>query len=132
MRIMLDTNILISIIFFPSGVTREFTVRVGLGNRIVLCDYVIEELRLVVDRKFPGRKKILEQFFYELPFELVYTPKDLNLEDFPAVRDSKDTPILATAILENIDILVTGDKDLRVVETEYPEIMTMSEFIERY
>ena len=132
MRIMLDTNILISIIFFPSGVTREFTGRVGLGSRIVLCDYVIEELRLVVDRKFPGRKKILEQFFYELPFELVYTPKDLNLEDFPAVRDSKDTPILATAILENIDILVTGDKDLRVVETEYPEIMTMSEFIERY
>ena len=129
---MLDTNILISIIFFPSGVTREFTGRGGLGNRIVLCDYVIEELRLVVDRKFPGRKKILEQFFYELPFELVYTPKDLNLEDFPAVRDSKDTPILATAILENIDILVTGDKDLRVVETEYPEIMTMSEFIERY
>lgn len=112
--------------------TWEFTRQVGLGNRIVLCDYVIEELRLVVDRKFPGRKKILEQFFYELPFELVYTPKDLNLEDFPAVRDSKDTPILATAILENIDILVTGDKDLRVVETEYPEIMTMSEFIERY
>lgn len=102
----------------------------GLGNRIVLCDYVIEELRLVVDRKFPERKKCLEQFFYELPFELVCTPKDLNLEDFPAVRDSKDTPILATAILENIDILITGDKDLRVVETEYPEIMTMSEFIE--
>ncbi len=131
MRIMLDTNILISIIFFP-GVTWEFTRQVGLGNRIVLCDYVIEELRLVVDRKFPERKKILEQFFYELPFELVYTPKDLNLEDFPAVRDSKDTPILATAILENIDILVTWDEDLRVVETEYPEIMTMSEFIEKY
>lgn len=112
--------------------TWEFTRQVGLGNRIVLCDYVIEELRLVVDRKFPERKKILEQFFYELPFELVYTPKDLNLEDFPAVRDSKDTPILATAILENIDILVTGDEDLRVVETEYQEIMTMSEFIEKY
>ena len=29
-----------------SGVTREFTRQVGLGNRIVLCDYVIEELRL--------------------------------------------------------------------------------------
>lgn len=132
MRIMLDTNILISIIFFPSGMTREFIRQVGLGNRIVLCDYVIEELRIVVDRKFPERKKILEQFFYELPFELVYTPKDLNMEDYPAVRDSKDTPILATAILENIDILITGDKDLRVVETEYPEIMTMSEFIEKY
>ena len=132
MRIMLDTNILVSIIFFPSGVTREFVRQVGLGNRIVLCDYVIEELRQVVDRKFPERKGILEQFFYELPFELVYTPKNLELEDFPTVRDSKDMPILATAMLENIDILITGDQDLRVVETEYPEIMTMGEFIEKY
>ena len=87
---------------------------------------------MVVERKFPNRKKILEQFFYELPFEMVYTPKELNTEEFPSVRDSKDFPILATAIMENVDVLVTGDKDLRVVEIEYPEIMTMSEFIEKY
>lgn len=132
MRVMLDTNILISIIFFPSAVTRNFAKRVGFGNRIVLCDYVVEELRIVVERKFPSRKKLLEQFFYELPFELVYTPPKFNAEEFPAVRDSKDFPILATAILENVDILVTGDKDLRVIEIEYPEIMTMGEFIEKY
>ena len=69
MRVMLDTNILVSLIFFPSAVTRDFARRVGFGNRIVLCDYVVEELRLVVERKFPNRKKILEQFFYELPCE---------------------------------------------------------------
>lgn len=129
---MLDTNILISIIFFPSEVTHNFARRVGFGNRIVLCDYVVEELRIVIERKFPSRKKLLEQFFYELPFELVFTPKEFNTEDFPSVRDSKDFPILATAIMENVDVLVTGDKDLRVVEIEYPEIMTMSEFIEKY
>ena len=87
---------------------------------------------MVVERKFPKRKKILEQFFYELPFELVYTPKELNTEELPSVRDTKDFPILATAIMENIDVLVTGDKDLRVVEIEDPEIMTMSEFMEKY
>jgi len=85
MRIMLDTNVLVSVIFFPSYVTRNFACRMGYGNRIVLCD-----------------------------------------------RDMKDSPILATAMIENIDILVTGDKDLRVVESEYPEIMTMSEFVEKY
>lgn len=129
---MLDTNILISIIFFPSAITRDFARKVGFGNRIVLCDYVVEELRTVVERKFPTRKKLLEQFFFELPFELIHTPKELNTEEFPHVRDSKDFPILATAMMENIDILVTGDKDLRVIEVEYPEIMTMGEFIEKY
>lgn len=83
---MLDTNILISIIFFPSEVTREFTRQVGLGNRIVLCDYVIEELRLVVDRKFPERKKILEQFLWAViksenlyPKRLLYQTENLYL-----------------------------------------------------
>ena len=52
MRVMLDTNILVSLIFFPSAVTRDFARRVGFGNRIVLCDYVVEELRLVVERRF--------------------------------------------------------------------------------
>ncbi|HIZ06429.1 MAG TPA: hypothetical protein IAA08_00665, partial [Candidatus Eubacterium avistercoris] len=44
---------------FPSAVTRDFARRVGFGKRIVLCDYVVEELRVVVERKFPNRKKIL-------------------------------------------------------------------------
>ncbi len=35
----------------------------------------------------------------ELPFELVYTPKLLDLEEFPEIRDTKDSPILATAIM---------------------------------
>ncbi len=132
MRIMLDTNILVSIIFFPSEITRNFAQRVGFGNRIVLCDYVLEELRLVAKRKFPSKQSIIERFFYELPFELVYTPKQLDSREFPKVRDSQDFPILATAMIENIDILITGDKDLLVVESEYPEILTMNEFMQKY
>ena len=80
MRVMLDTNILVSLIFFPSAVTRDFCTGKSrfLETGSLLCDYVVEELRLVVERKFPNRKKILEQFFYELPFELVYTPKRIK------------------------------------------------------
>ena len=57
MRVMLDTNILVSLIFFPSAVTRDFARRVGFGNRIVLCDYVVEELRLVVEKKISEPKE---------------------------------------------------------------------------
>lgn len=71
MRIMLDTNIQISIIFFPSGVTREFTRKVGLGNRIVLCGYVIEELWLVVDKIRPSDFSILLKKFHRLILSVV-------------------------------------------------------------
>lgn len=50
MKIMLDTNIFISMIFFPSAQTRELTKKLTDSHQIVVCDYVIEELRLVTDR----------------------------------------------------------------------------------
>lgn len=132
MRVMLDTNIFISMIFFPSNQTRELARRLTEAHQIVVCDYVIEELRLVVERKFPTKRKFLDRFFLELPFELVYTPKLLDLEEFPEMRDTKDAPILATAIMEDIDVFLTGDKDFLVLDVEMPEIITMSEFLQKY
>lgn len=132
MRVMLDTNIFISMIFFPSAQTRELAKRLAENYHIVVCDYVIEELRLVTDRKFPQKRKFLDRFFLELPFELVYTPKALDLSEFPQMRDTKDSPILATAIMESIDVFVTGDKDFLVLDVDVPEILTIAEFLGRY
>lgn len=132
MRVMLDTNIFISMIFFPSAQTRQLAERLAEKYEIVVCDYVIEELRLVTERKFPAKRKFLERFFLELPFELVYTPKVLDLNEFPEMRDGKDTPILATALMEGIEVFVTGDKDFTVLEVEMPEILTMAEFLKKY
>ena len=130
---MLDTNnIFISLIFFPSVQTRELARKLTESYQIVVCDYVIEELRLVTERKFLAKRKFLDRFFMELPFELVYTPKELDLNEFPEMRDVKDSPILATAIMENIDVFLTGDKDFLVLDVETPQILTMKEFFEQY
>jgi putative PIN family toxin of toxin-antitoxin system len=117
-RVMLDTNIFISTIFFPSDQTRELVKRLTENHQIVICDYVIEELRLVTERKFPKKGIFLERFFTELPFELVYTPKVLDLDEFPEMRDTKDSPILATAIMEEIDVFLTGEKDFLDINTQ--------------
>lgn len=69
---------------------------------------------------------------YELPFELVYTPKVLDLNGFPKMRDTKDPLILATALMEGIEVLVTGDKNFLVLDVDIPEIVMMAEFLERY
>ena len=132
MKVMLDTNVFISMIFFPSAQTRELAKKLTDNYQIVVCDYVIEELRLVTERKFPAKRRFLDRFFMELPFELIYTPKALNLSDFPEMRDEKDSPILATAIMEGIDVFVTGDKDFLVLDVEMPEIVTMAEFLRQY
>lgn len=132
MRVMIDTNILVSMLFFPSIVTKEFARKLSNGHRIVICDYVIKELRIVTERKFPAKIKYINRFFMELPFDMVFTPPNVKLDDFPKMRDIKDSPILATAILENVDVFVTGDKDFLVLDIVTPEIMTMKEFNEKY
>ena len=47
----------------------------------------------------------------------------------PVIRDIDDEPILATAIFEGVDVLVTGDKDFLSLELLEPKIMTMAEFM---
>ena len=47
MRIMLDTNILVSAIFFPSVQTKNLVRELSENHRIILCDYVIDELKKI-------------------------------------------------------------------------------------
>lgn len=130
MRVMLNTNVLVSHIFFRSAITKRFFAELSQGHTIVLCDYVVEELRLVTERKFPQMAYKLDRFFTALSFEMVYTPRKIISDAVPEMRDEKDSPILATAILEDIDVFVAGDKDFLVLDVDKPEIMTMTEFIE--
>jgi predicted nucleic acid-binding protein len=49
-----------------------------------------------------------------------------------AVRDTKDNPILASAIFADVDVLVTGDRDFEGLDIERPEILTIGVFTEKY
>lgn len=133
MRVMLDTNILVSLIFFPSTQTDRLFNCLTTKHQIIISDYVIDELRLVVKRKFASKWPYLNIFFHEFPFEFVFTPQLPNFDGLPQVRDKKDTPILATALLEDVDVFITGDKDFLALDTlKRPDIMTISQFIERF
>ena len=48
--------------------------------------------------------------------------------EYPAIRDELDLPILASAIMEDVDVLISRDKDFLAVETERPEILTPEDF----
>ncbi|MGI6145748.1 MAG: hypothetical protein ACOYED_08300 [Peptococcia bacterium] len=41
-------------------------------------------------------------------------------------------PILVTALLSDVDILITGDKDFFDVDIDRPEILTPREYLEKY
>jgi putative PIN family toxin of toxin-antitoxin system len=128
MRIMTDTNILISAILFPSSKAKRILERIVVEHQLVLCSYIIDELHRVFERKFWNKIEVLEPFLSELSFELVYTPKRFATDDYPSIRDRNDLPILVSAILSDIDIFITGDKDFHAVDIEKPQIVTLKDF----
>lgn len=131
MRVMLDTNILLSALLFPSEGMNDFMRCIFEEHRLVLCSFVVDGLHSVVRRKFPTKTHAIDKFLSATGYELVYTPKEIRQGLF-TIRDTKDYPVLYTAIAEDVDILVTGDKDFDGVDIDHPEIMTPSEFIKRF
>lgn len=130
MRIMLDTNILISMLIF--GSMDRVIDKIIENHKIVLCSYVIDELHEVIERKFPSKQETLEEFLIKLPFELIYTPKTIEKHGMFVIRDIDDEKVLYSAIMADVDILLTGDKDFSDIDIERPEILTPSEFLEKY
>ena len=131
MRIMLDTNVLISALLFPGVKMNAMMNCIFTQHELVLSSYVVNELKSVIKRKFPQKELVIDKLLMVMSFEYVYTPDTLE-EGLFNIRDIKDYPVLYTAIIENVDILITGDKDFSDIEIEKPEIMTPTEFMERF
>lgn len=128
---MVDTNVLISLLVFSSKKMNQMMECIFGEHQLVLSSYIVEELKDVVRRKFSNKVGIVDTLLAKMNYEYIYTPDILD-ESLFEIRDVKDYPILYTAILEDVDILVTGDSDFSDVDVEKPDILTPAEFVERY
>ena len=114
MRIMIDTNVLVSALLFPSPHMSKLMYEITSKHRLVLSSYIVDELLNVTRRKFPDKIEAVDLLLSQLPYELVYTPKQPKPGLFE-ICDEKDYPVLYSAITEGVDIFITGDKDFDVV-----------------
>ena len=132
MRVMLGTNVLLSAAVFRSQTINGMIEEITEKHTLVICSYVVEEVYRVIKRKKPDLVGAIDKFLAGLSFEQVFSPKTVEGEKLFAIRDEDDYIILHTAIIEDIDIFITGDKDFAGIEMERPEILTPTEFMERY
>ena len=107
MRILVDTNILFSALVFPRSKPAQALLYVADNHEMVLCDRNIMEFRDILQRKapqfLPDAEVLLAQMSYELILAVEHAEK--------LIRDAKDQPILNAAIVSDVDIILTGDKD---------------------
>ena len=131
MRCFIDSNILFSAGLFPNSVPAAALIKAFTPpNEVVVSDYSLDEVRRAVARKLPHKVNDLEIFLYRILFtaQLVVTP-EAEFEDEINVRDIKDRPILRAARHANVDVLITGDKDLLEAGITNPQIIDHLEFL---
>ena len=68
MRVMLDTNVLLSALLFPSERMNRMMRCIFEDHRLVLSSYVVEELGFVVKRKFPTKMDTIDRLLYSMSY----------------------------------------------------------------
>jgi len=131
MRIVIDTNIIISAILFPNSLIAKIFKYVVDCEKLVLNQYIINEVEKVFIKKFPENVIDLKRFMNSISYEnhVSYTT---DYSKYPKIRDKNDLPILALAIESEADILITGDKDFDDVKIDKPVILSPRKFGEKF
>jgi len=131
MRVLIDTNVLISAALFPdSAPYRAYVKAASYPNHGLICEQNVDELKRIFRKKFPNRLAALDRFLSSalLTLELVPVPTDETSSE-SQIRDKADRPILRAALSANADILLTGDKDFLESGLKHPAVMAPSQFL---
>lgn len=111
MRVVLDTNVLISALISSSGPPGQLLSAVKRGDlALVTSGYQLEELREVL-----GREKLRPYIKPEEARDLIDNLETIGslIHELPECElspDPADNPILATAIAGKANLIVSGDK----------------------
>ena len=138
MRVVLDTNVLVSALLFRGGPPARLLAAWRLGAfELLVSEYLIEELSRTWMRlatRHQRKPADLNDFLDTLRLRCALTPLDpaaLIQATASGLRDPDDLPILAMLIGARADFLVTGDKDLLALEQAYP-ILSPAGFESRF
>lgn len=131
MRVVLDTNVLVSAFLF-TGITSQMVPLWQKGSITVLLSREIldEYLRVLAYPKFQLSEEEIKGLIEEelLPFVQVIKP---GTRIHVVKRDPSDNKFLECAVAGKADALISGDKDLLVIRHyRRIRIQTVSQFLD--
>lgn len=138
MRVVLDTNVIVSGMAYPGGVPGRIVAAWHSGGlQVVLSAWILTECQRVLPRLQPYSQYSpaqIRELVERMAFEAEVVHPDLaalSQASRAHVRDLTDEPILATLLASGADTLITGDKDLLALAGQFP-ILTPAEFCARH
>lgn len=133
LRVVLDTNVLVSGLAYPASVPGKVVAAWRQGAiDVVLSRFILDELARVLPR-LNHRLGWRPSEFADL-IDILSIEAELVEPATPSqgtLRDAKDLPVLGTLRTSGADYLVTGDADLLAVADRHP-ILTPAQFWSRH
>lgn len=118
MKVVLDTNVLIAA-FIAHGVCHDLLEHCIQQHEIILSNFILDELSQKLSHKFKYSAEDVEDVANLLLSRVgIVTPINLNK---PVCRDLDDDMVIGTAVASSANCIITGDKDLLVLE-QYGDI----------
>ena len=130
MRVVFDTNTLVSALLFESSVPAQAFFAAMDAGEILLSASLVNEVNEVLQRK-KFKKYISAEQREEFLIALVQWGRLVEITETVAVcRDPKDNHILELAISGDAQVVVTGDSDLLVLNPfKAIQILTPRDFL---
>ena len=134
MKVVLDTNVLVSGLMLPDSVPGRIVAAWRAAQfDLAMSEPLLDEIGRVLSypkirRRLRWGQDEIARFLLLLRFKAVIVDiKDVNVS---VPRDPGDDPVLATLLAAGADCLVSGDGDLLALRDRFP-IQTPAEFARR-
>ena len=127
-KVIIDTNLFVSFLI-GKRLSKLKSAIVNEKVELIFSEQNITELKTVTSR--PKLKRYFDSKDVSELIELIYLiGKIVEVDTEPSIcRDPKDNFLLGLSEQENVDYLISGDKDLLVLENyKSTKIVSISEF----
>lgn len=129
-RIVLDSNVILSAALFKNSSPRQAFDRAMTTGQIMMSTATLAELQEIFNRPKFDRylSKSLRTDFLNNLIAVIETVE--IIQSFSVCRDPKDDKFLELAVNGNADYIVTGDRDLLVLNPfQNIAILSVSKFL---
>lgn len=126
MKIMPDTNVLISALVFGGQAGRLLNILFDSEHELYVSNYVDCEFKAKLEQKWPNKAQKVYGLYRQLNIHFCESTNEI-LGD---LRDRKDIPVLSDARYHNVDLILSGDKDFLEAELEHPLVFSPTMMLE--
>ena len=133
LRVVLDTNVLVSGILYPAGTPGRILNSWRQGQLdVVLSRHILDEMARVLPTltRNPLSSSEIRNLADSFMFKAEIVEPGPGIAD-ESLRDAADVPVLGTLLASRADYIITGDKDLLALADEY-SIVTPAAFWARH